>query len=363
MFLSRHKIALLPALFFIAFAGIAWADNDARSTDSPYGVLDLFSWGHDWNGHHYTPEKIERAAKMMKEAGIGIVRMDFLWNDIQPQKDKWDFQKYDRIVDILSKNDIKILGLLDYNADWAGEKWNSAPDPKLFTIYARAVVARYKSKVRYWEVWNEPDQNFYWIPSDQMKAYSALLKEVYPAIKAEDPTSLVLMGGISGNAAMTLAQLYSHKTKNYFDIVNIHPFQDPLGPDPIAQMKKEYEAVLAVMEKNGDKSKPIWFTEIGCPGVPDSKTVPKWWNGENPDEQAQAQWVEKLYGEPLKWNGVEKIFWAFFRDTPNYFLTGTDYFGLVSEDFTPKPAYQSYRKMVSDRLVVKDKDQVSKGNS
>ena len=45
-----------------------------------------------------------------------------------------------------------------------------------------------------------------------------------------------------------------------------------------------------------------------------------------------------------RWKGVEKIFWAFFRDTDHHFQCGTDYFGLVRLDFTPKPAYRAYRK-------------------
>ncbi len=319
------------------------AETDKRGTDSSCGVLDFLPWDHSWNGHHYSREKVKTGARLMKEAGIGIVRMDFIWDDVQPTKTTWDFEKYDFLTDTLDRNGIKVLGLLDYNAGWAGE-WNSAPDPAAFVVYVRAVVKRYKGKVKYWELWNEPNMSIYWVPQDGMKAYTSLLKKVYKAIKAEDPTAEVVLGGLSGDAAGSLWQVYRNGGKDSFDVVNFHPFQNPHNADAMTRMKDEYRAVYNAMKKNGDGEKPIWFTELGCPGMPAGKTTADWWKGKNPNEAEQAAWLKKVYGEPLKWKGVEKIFWAFFRDTPDHFLTGTDYFGLVREDFSKKPAFEAYRQ-------------------
>ncbi len=330
--------------FIAAAQGAVMAETDKRGTESPYGVLEFLPWDHDWNGHHYTYDKVKKAVLLMKEAGVGIVRMDFLWNDVQPSKSGWDFEKYDDLTSLLQRNNIKILGMLNYTADWAGSSWNSAPNKDLFLIYVREVVSRYKGKVKYWEFWNEPNQSIYWVPQDGMKAYTALLKDVYRTVKEADPTAQVLLGGLSGDTAGSLWQVYKNGGKNYFDIVNIHPFQDPLSPKAMIQMKAEHQAVYKAMVKNGDGSKPIWFTELGCPGVPKDKGTADWWKGKNPSEEQQAAWVRKVYAEPLRWNNVDKIFWAFFRDTPNHFQTGTDYFGLVREDFTVKPAYEAYKE-------------------
>jgi hypothetical protein len=98
------------------------------------------------------------------------------------------------------------------------------------------------------------------------------------------------------------------------------------------------------MSAHGDGHKTIWFTELGCPGVPAGAQAQPWWLGRNPNEEEQAEWVGKVYDQTLNWNGVEKVFWAFFRDTPNHFECGTDFFGLLREDFAKKPAFYAYQK-------------------
>ncbi|MCX5714306.1 MAG: glycosyl hydrolase [Candidatus Omnitrophica bacterium] len=99
-----------------------------------------------------------------------------------------------------------------------------------------------------------------------------------------------------------------------------------------------------VMQRNGDQDKPIWITEIGCPGVPKGKEINNWWMGKNPDEEDQAAWLQEVFSDLLKINNVEKIFWAFFRDTKEHWKDGTDYFGMVRWDFSKKASYSAFRK-------------------
>ncbi len=338
------RILAFCTLGTLVAGGAVRASDDPRDSKSRFGVLEFLQWDHDWNAHHYAGGKPERAVALMKEAGVGFVRMDFIWDDVEPKKGEFRFEKYDRLVETLDRGGIKILGLLDYNTSWGGDNWNSAPNPELFTRYAREVVKRYKGKVKYWEIWNEPDQDIYWVPQDGMKAYTELLKKVYPAIKEEDPTAVVVLGGLSGGAVFPLRKVYANGGGPYFDVVNVHPFVDPLHPDAVNTMRGVYRGVKKVMDVNGDSAKRIWFTEIGCPGVNDPKAANPWWLGPNPDEAAQAKWVAKVYAETKKWEGVDKVFWAFFRDTPGHFTTGTDFFGLLREDFSKKPAFEAYKK-------------------
>ena len=78
----------------------ARAAADPRDTDSPFGVLDFLPWDQKWSNYQYTPEKIEQAAALMEEAGIGMVRMDFIWLEIEPRQGHFKFAKYDRILKI-----------------------------------------------------------------------------------------------------------------------------------------------------------------------------------------------------------------------------------------------------------------------
>ncbi len=98
-----------------------------------------------------------------------------------------------------------------------------------------------------------------------------------------------------------------------------------------------------IMKRNGDGHKKIWITEIGCPGVGPNIKTKNWWMGDNPTEKQQADFVKGVYTELINAAAVEKVFWAFFRDTKGHWGTGVDYFGLVRWDYSKKPAFSTYK--------------------
>ncbi len=316
---------------------------------SPFGVLEFLHWNHSWNNYKYSSLRdIEKAAALMKEAGVAWVRMDFLWDEVEPKEGEFDFAKYDLIVDALNKNNINILGLLDYSAPWAAacKEWNCPPrDYKLFVNYATKMAGHYKGKIKYWEIWNEPDSRTYWSEQDGLKGYCLLLKEVYLALKKADPGCKVLNGGFAMGAG-SINRLYDNGAGDYFDILNIHIFQSPLNPGSIKAVTAYPKLAYKIMSRNGDAHKKIWVTEIGCPGVKRGRKVGNWWMGKNPTEKQQAEWLKSVYTELLKDKNVEKIFWAFFRDCDEHWKNGVDYFGIVRWDFSKKPAFKSYQECV-----------------
>ena len=103
-----------------------------------------------------------------------------------------------------------------------------------------------------------------------------------------------------------------------------------------------------LMQKHDDSEKRIWFTEIGSPGVKTPSRRIGWWFGEAPDEKKQASWVKDIYTNCLNWPGVDKVFWAFFRDTDQHFKSAVDYFGLVRNDFSKKPAFYTYERIANE---------------
>ncbi len=343
-------VAALMLGFFI-FCSLAQGLEEEREMkdklDNPFGVLEFLHWNHDWNSYKYPGKReLEDAAKLMKEAGVGIVRVDFLWSDIEPDKEKFDFKKYDTIVEIMGKHNIEILGILDYSADWASNcmAWNCPPkNNQLFIDYASQVVERYKGKVTYWELWNEPDSSTYWRDQDGLKGYCGLLKETYLALKKVNPQCKILNGGLA-NGASSVNKLYDNGAKDYFDIMNIHIFQTPIHKNAIKAVIAYAKLTYKIMQRNGDRDKKIWVTEIGCPGVKRGQKADNWWMGKNPDEQQQALWVKEVFSELLKQQAVEKVFWAFLRDCNKHWSNGVDYFGLIRWDFSKKPSFRAYQK-------------------
>ncbi|MBP6919802.1 MAG: cellulase family glycosylhydrolase [Candidatus Omnitrophica bacterium] len=315
--------------------------------DSPYGVLEFLCWDHGWNNRHYPSRaSIDRSIELMKKCGVGMVRMDFLWQDIEAVAGAYRFEKYDYIVDALTRSNIAMLGVLGYHTDWASpdKKWNvPSPDHSFFTNYCRRVCRRYKDRVKFWEIWNEPDSKIYWEPQDGLTEYVPLLRDAYTCLKQEDPGCSVLNGGLAEGLPSVNA-LYAKGGRDCFDILNIHAFESPIKKDAIESVVSFVKAAGGVMDRYGDTKKRIWVTEIGCPGVKAGMPVEDSWLGENPSELQQASWVTQIFHEVLGLDRVDKAFWAFFRDTDDHWKNGVDYFGLIRNDFSLKPAYRAYRE-------------------
>jgi hypothetical protein len=333
--------------FLIFFSG-AQAEEKETVMQNPFGALEFFHWNHSWNSFKYpSQEELLKSIKLMKEAGIGIVRFDFLWAEIEPEEGKFDFSKYDEIVDLVTQNGLVILGIFDYSAPWAAEcgDWNCPPRRnETFINYAVKTVEHFKSRVKYWEVWNEPDSQTYWKTQDGLKRYCELLKEVYAAVKRVDPDCKVLNGGLA-NGLSSINKLYDNGAQGYFDILNIHIFDTPLNENSIKAVKAYPRLARKLMLRKGDAQKRIWITEIGCPGVKPKINTGNWWLGKNPTECQQAAWVQMVYTELLKDKNIEKIFWAFFRDCQDHWNNGIDYFGLVRWDFSKKPGFSAYKSL------------------
>jgi hypothetical protein len=349
---SRFRINRILLALFLLIAGLhipvqAASCVEGDNMNNPFGVLEFLHWDHDWSSYKYAKQAdLEAAVALMKEAGVGWVRMDFLWQDIEPSEGEFDFKKYDNIVKLLRENNIQILGILNYSADWAsdGSGWNAPPkDNQTFVNYAVKVIRRYKGEVDYWEVWNEPDSVTYWSKQDGLKSYCSLLKDVYVAAKEANPDCKILNGGLA-NGISSVNKLYDNGAKEYFDILNLHFFETPINKAGIKAVEAYPRLAYKIMKRNGDEGKRIWFTEIGCPGVKRGVKVANWWLGKNPSEKQQALWLKSVYSVLLKDENTDKIFWAFFRDCSDHWNNGVDYFGLVRWDFSKKPAFDAYKK-------------------
>ena len=315
------------------------------------GVLVFFPWNEDWNNFMYPNEESWlEDIRLLKKAGITMVRLDFLWDRLEPSEGHFNYGYYDKLIRTLVENKIEILGLLGYSTLWANDekKWNVPPkNPHDFYNFTFTIVSRYKKHIRYWEIWNEPNVAVYFEVSDWASAYVPLLKAGYTAAKKADSQSVVLHGGLGQSVSESLDQLYLAGAKPYFDRVNIHPFVNPndLYKRPLSKVVTlDIDQVEKVMKINGDGSKKIWITELGCPGrdpevTPwNSQSPENWFMGETPNEQKQADFIYDLYTELKKDKRIEALFWAFLRDT-RHFKDDTDYLGFLHWDSSPKKAY------------------------
>lgn len=323
----------------------------ACAQDNPFGVLTFLAWDHNWNGYMYkTPSDVERGVELIKDLGVSIIRLDFAWPEIETKKGRYNFEKIDRIVCLCRKNGIQILGVLGYSPPWSGKKWNEpVTNAELLKEFITAVVKRYP-QITHWEFWNEPDSKTYWQPQDEMKTYTSLLKIVYPAMKSANPRAQLLMGGLTSEGFYAFKRILAQGGGEYFDIVNIHPFTDPLRKNSVKDIGYKLNHIRKELKKYGLRKK-IWITEIGCPGKKDTTSC-WWWIGRCTSEKEQADFLKEAFAYLTAQEDVEKVFWAFFQDTRNHFRSGVDYFGLVRKDFSKKPAFYAYKNLIKSRRAV-----------
>ncbi|MCA9981389.1 MAG: cellulase family glycosylhydrolase, partial [Anaerolineales bacterium] len=121
------------------------------------------------------PEVREQSLQYAYNAGFRFIRQQFRWEDIEIHG-KGDFvdrrnipegvsawEKYDNIVDLAEQNDIEIIARLDKPPAWSRalppeEAGFFAPpdDFNDFGDFVTAVAERYKGRITYYQIWNEP---------------------------------------------------------------------------------------------------------------------------------------------------------------------------------------------------------------
>jgi len=337
---------------------------------NPYGANFFLEWEPEtW--------KIEKTLQMAHDAGVGWVKQQFPWEDIQlsPGKDGfWDdrlnkstWEKYDRIVDLARKYNLEVIARLDRPPKWARQD-NHLPQapPDRFEDYGDfvyAVVSHYKGKIRYYQIWNEPNVYPEWgdHPPDP-EAYVRLLKIAHTRAREADPDVWILSAPLAQTLEESdrnvsdltyLERMYEAGAKDYFDILfaNAYGFAFPPS-DPPSPDRLNFSRVLLLrqmMERHGDGQKAVWFNEFGWNASPEDFPPEKlpW---ARVSEQLQASYTVQAIQQARAewpWAGVFNI-WYFRQagnlpaDRPEY------YFRMVDPGFTPRPIYQAVKKATAD---------------
>lgn len=92
------------------------------------------------------------------------------------------------------------------------------------------------------------------------------------------------------------------------------------------------------MTANGDGDKKIWATEFGAPTNGPS--------GSSVSEADQSRMLAKGYTLFGTYTWAGPLFWYSHRDLGATTDTRENFFGLLRNDFSPKPSYSAYRTAV-----------------
>ncbi len=289
-----------------------------------------------------TQSRITAAAEaaQMEAAYVGMAREEFEWRRVEPAKGVYDWPKFDQAVELERAHGIAVLGKLAYGSPWD----NTAPTgtPPLSAVryppaniqdyvdYAVATVHRYKDRVHFWEIWNEENNAGAWMPAPNAARYTQLLKATYTAIKAEDPTATVVLGGLStGPDAGFLKGIKDNGGWGSFDVLAMHSF---VYGSPEGGVFEGWiaEAKTAVASYG---NKPIWITEFGWSSYTGGGAG---YAGTTIDDQ--NLYLQQAY-EISAASGVQGIFWFELMNRGTNTADISHNYGILYSDRSHKPAF------------------------
>ncbi|MEC4983561.1 MAG: hypothetical protein SAJ37_07495 [Oscillatoria sp. PMC 1068.18] len=237
------------------------------------------------------------------------------WPHLEPQPDNWDFTGLDQIVELAQKHQVELVYTFGLTPDWAATRpedpshYGEAPSPSEpkniadWRDFVQTIATRYKGKIRYYELWNEPNLNYFYTGTiDQMvtlaqEAYT-ILKQIDPEIQVISPSVIATHESwLTKPGNQWLDEYFRKGGKAYTDIVAAH-FYLPAENTPEDRINPIQE-IQAVMAKHELTDKPLWNTETGFGN--------RQQNHYYSDAESQA-YVARSY--LIYWSaGVERFYW------------------------------------------------------
>ena len=319
-----------------------------------------------WWGADQTPATLNTQTELMHELGVKLFRVELPWPFIAPtmpggttydsnlaRNPRWpgySWDRWDLLVDTATEAGLEVVPEVYYIPSWA----NGVPitvtggpnvppaSAEFYGDFIHAAVTRYRHRIHYWELGNEPDFGERSWKGSLGQYVDLMLRPGYAAVKEVDPKAKVLLGGLALDTHMQ--SMYAAGAAPYFDILSFHAYYTAAAGDSTA-----LDHIQAAMRLNGDSQKPIWLTEFGVPTrQPATATQPG--SASATGEAAQAQLIHDVYSG-LK---VQAIFFYELRDTAVYDGKGPIkyvYWGLTNRDFSrAKPGLDAYKQLPSPEL-------------
>ncbi len=348
----------------------------AHAGVNPFGInVFLEQEAEEW--------KRERSLEMIADAGFHWIRQEFPWEDIEihgkgdfedrrhePYRSAWD--KYDNIVNLSERHDLEVIARLSNPPAWTRADGDAqgtyAPPDDLadWGDYVYAVVSRYRGRVHYYQLWNEPNIYPEWgeQPVDP-DGYTALLCEGYHRAKEADPEAIILSGALAPTVSLHpgpgpalglsdfvfLQRMYDAGAAACFDILSVNDYLLWSGPTdhrmrPININFSRPVYIRDIMVANGDAAKPVWISEMNSNAVPNDPSIAGWGAYGQVTPEQQARYALSAYQRVMEdWPWVGAVnFWFFKRASDAEQNQSWYYFRMVEPDFTPLPVYDAIRE-------------------
>ncbi len=223
------------------------------------------------------------------------------WSDLNPAPGVYRFKALDDFMAANTGRDM--IYTLGRTPQWASSQPNAhtdygpgqcAPPTNMddWDNYLRAVVTHAAGKIKYWEIWNEPQNRKYYC--GDISTIVTLAQHANQIIKTIDPSAQIISPSpTSVDGPAWLAKFLSQGGAKTVDIIAFHGYP-PAGDESIVQVIAKYKSVMTA---NGVGNLPMWDTE-SCGGITPA---------------GQIAFLAKYY--LLEWSyGVSRFLWYAYDD-------------------------------------------------
>lgn len=310
--------------------------------------------GEDYAEGARTLANARRDLALLHRQGLRVLRLSLPWEAMEPEPGRYDWKFWDEYISLATDQyHIRLLPYLCYTPRWAAtvrnaDFWREPPrDDAQFAEFVKRVVTRYRGRIHSWEIWNEPDNSYYWLGS--VEQFAALLRAGSVAVREADPSAQVVMGGLAWNLSFLEAMLTNGPTMRAVNIVNLHNYYETWAEDPLERIPAYIGRAGDLLNRYHDPL-PIWTAEVGYSSFRQGAQVSGQFRAYYTYEHTPAGQAAALFRALtlLQASGrVSLVTWYRLHDLPatqevigdvnNRFL------GLVDTAGHPKPALRALR--------------------
>ena len=321
----------------------------AGAAEIPESVLPA---GVGVNIHFVTGH--QKDLDLIAAAGFKFIRMDFAWEAIEISKGEYNWAGYEELLSNLEKRGLRAIFILDYSHrlyeetvtspnPLTGQAHKTTTSPRhpdsiaAFARWAAASAKHFQGRHVLWEIWNEPNGNF-WSPKPDVQQYTTLALATAKAIREAEPQAAIIGPASSGFPWEFLETFLKSGMLEYLDAVSVHPYRNPQRPPETAA--PDYEKLRALIARYAPPASkdriPILSGEWG---------YSTWKRGVTLETQAafaaRQQLSNLLNSVPLS------IWYDWKNDGPDP-NENEHNFGTVLPDLTPKPAYVAIQTLTRE---------------
>ncbi|HEU5078725.1 MAG TPA: hypothetical protein VFT72_05905 [Opitutaceae bacterium] len=244
---------------------------------SPFGVAWSFLYGYSgMPAVDYSPQ--------LKEVGAGFTKVYLFWNQLEPEKGRFDWTALDAFTKQLPSPDAGLVAIFSAS-QWGAEKPAAmlppSPAKNLDDYYhfVFEMVKHANGRVRFWQNDAEPNNPIFWAGTKEQ--FVAQSKVFHKAVKDADPKAVVIIGGYDGlfvppdvtvingrkvtpfpqqQAGLEFFDYVLREAKDAFDLFDLRLYGDPYT------INARVDYIRGKMKSHGYE-RPMICTEYGGPNI------------------------------------------------------------------------------------------------